>query len=129
MVSIVEYELMASNKKIWNYFDQCKEVATSKKDRRTFRLGAVGIRSDGALVNSANGPTDHPRPHVHAEFRLCTKLDYGAVVFVARVKRDESFGIARPCKDCRRILKSRNVKKVYYTISNEEYGTYIPIQE
>lgn len=128
MVPIVEYELMASNNKIWKYFQQCKELATAKKDRRTFRLGAIGIRSDGAMVTAANGPTDNPRPHVHAEFRLATKLDHGAIVFVARVRRDGSFGMARPCRDCRRILKSRGVKKVYYTVSNDEYGTYLPNQ-
>lgn len=117
---------MASNNKIWKYFDLCREQAVSKMDRRTFRLGALGLRNDGVMVSAINGPTDEPRPHVHAEFRLCSKLDHDAVVFVARVRRDGSFGMARPCPNCQRVLKSRQVKKVYFTISDEEYGIFFP---
>ena len=118
--------------KVSEYFLKAKEVALSKKDRRNFYLGAIGIRSDGAVVSSTNGPAvmmddDKGRkksfPQAHAEYRLARKLDVDAVVFVCRVKRgSKKIGLARPCEDCQRVLKAVGVKKVYYTINNREYG-------
>jgi len=118
--------------KINECFLKAKEVATSKKDRRSFYLGAVGIRNDGAIVSATNGPAvmiDDNKgrkksfPQAHAEYRLARKLDVGAVVFVCRVKRgSKKIGLARPCGDCQRILRAVGVKKVYYTINSYEYG-------
>lgn len=83
--------------------------------RRNFMVGACAIRADGAIVKSSNSPTKDPCRQIHAEHRLCRKLDYGGVVFVVRVRRDGTYGNAKPCGDCEKILKSRKVKKVYYT--------------
>ena len=118
-----------NSKKIWNYFKLAGEVATNKTDNRTFLLGALGIRGDGATVTAANAPTEGPERVVHAEYRLCQKLDCDATVFVARVRRDGSYGKAIPCFACRKVLKSRRVKRVYYTISDREYGVYYPMKE
>lgn len=91
-------------------------------DKRCFRLGSVGIRSDGAIVYSRNTSNYIKNRKIHAEYRLSKKLDYYGIVFVARVLRDGSLGMARPCPDCVRALKSRRVRKVYYSIANNEYG-------
>ena len=117
---------MNSNK-IWYYFSLAGNVAINNNDIRTFRLGAVGIRSDGAIVMASNAPTEGPDRIVHAEYRLCQKLDANAIVFVARIRRDGSYGTACPCFACRKILKSRRVKRVYYTINDSEYGVYYPV--
>jgi len=110
-------------KKIFHYFEIAGRIAQQKKDRRTYLLGAIGIRSDGAMVFAQNGPTESPNPLAHAENRLSKKLDYGATVYVARVRIcDGQFAMAKPCPNCRRILKSRGVKKVMYTIGPDEYG-------
>jgi len=117
--------------KVVECFKKARELALSKKDKRSFYLGAIGIRSDGAVVSSTNGPAvmndDKGRkksfPKAHAEYRLARKLDVGAVVFVCRVKRgSKKIGLARPCEDCQRVLKAVGIKKVYYTINNNEYG-------
>lgn len=98
-------------------------TATKRDDERSFLLGAVGIRYDGVLVKSVNASSFHPVRTGHAEARLCKKLDVGSVVYVVRVKLlDGSLAIARPCKACQKILRSTGVSKVYYSISNSEYG-------
>ena len=109
--------------------DLLKEAASfaikgyeSELDRRQFFIGAVGIRSDGARVKSRNSASDIISPHLHAEARLLRKLDFGAVVYVARVKRDGEWGCARPCRSCRAQLRTKGVNTVYYTIANGEYG-------
>jgi cytidine deaminase len=109
--------------KIFNYFEIAAKTAVSKSDNRAFLLAAVGERNDGTLVKSLNSPTTIPDRTVHAEARLCKKLDYNSVVYVARVKIcDGKPGMARPCNSCMKTLISKKVKRVYYTISEQEYG-------
>ena len=116
------------NKKIWAYFKIAGKFATSKKDKREFMLGAVGIRKDGTMVNSLNSPTWEPAREAHAEYKLTRKLGFDAPeVYIARVrKKDGKFANAKPCASCRKILSTRRVKRVYYTISDSEYGIWYP---
>lgn len=112
------------NKKILGFFEFAARTATSKDDNRSFLLGAIGIRNDGAVVRSLNSPTENKNRKAHAECKLCRKLDYAApAVYVARVRMDNfEFAMARPCYSCRKILRTKKVKKVFYTINNTSYG-------
>jgi tRNA(Arg) A34 adenosine deaminase TadA len=93
-----------------------------KADLRAFRLGAVGVRNDGTLVSASNGPAPYPHPDAHAEARLCMKLTPGSEIWVARVRKDGTLGIARPCPRCMVRLRSAGVTRVAYTISDVEHG-------
>lgn len=115
------------NKKILNFFEVAAQTATSKNDRRSFLLGAIGIRNDGAMVRSLNSPTENKNRMAHAECKLCRKLDYYAEVYVARVRMDTyEFAMARPCSSCRKILRTKRVKRVFYTITHNSYGIWYP---
>jgi tRNA(Arg) A34 adenosine deaminase TadA len=104
------------------FFRLAKTVAAKGNDRRRYRLGAVGVRSDGAIVKSKNIPNKYPEPQAHAEARLAKKLDRGSIVYVVRIDSDGELTKARPCASCQRILRFRGVKRVYYSISETEYG-------
>lgn len=58
---------------------------------------------------------------LHAEVACLTKardldIDWGrASIFVYRIKKDESAGLARPCKGCQALIKSMGIKNIYYT--------------
>lgn len=111
------------NKKILNFFEIAARTATSKDDRRSFFLGAIGIRNDGVMVRSLNSPTENKNRMAHAECKLCRKLDYYAEVYVARVRMDTyKFAMARPCSACYKTLKTKKVKKIFYTINENQYG-------
>lgn len=111
------------NKRVFSYLEMAGQFAVSKDDRRNFILGACAIRGDGVLVSAFNSPTEMPNRKIHAEYRLAQRLDYGATVYVARIKHiNGELGIAKPCHDCMKVLRTRKVKKVYYSISNNEYG-------
>ncbi len=108
-------------------------LSTAHDDKRNYLLGAVGVRSDGAMVHAQNGSVcigvssemhgGLTFPEAHAERRLSRKLDVGSTVWVARVARsDGSLRNSRPCYDCMLALRSRKVKKVYYSINSTEYG-------
>lgn len=90
--------------------------------RRKAVMGAVGLRNDGTLVTSSNGPSPFPGESHHAEARVVRKLDRGSEVWVARVKRDGTWGMAKPCPSCERRLRSSRVTRVVYTIDADNYG-------
>jgi tRNA(Arg) A34 adenosine deaminase TadA len=104
-----------------------------KVDQRGYWLGAVGVRRDGVIVSARNGSAIgemgatqyNPSPTSHAERRCLRKLGWGGVMYVARVRRDGSVALAKPCARCQGSLKSQGVKKVFYTIDNENYGVMV----
>jgi len=108
------------------FFRLARAVAARGNDRRRYRLGAVGIRSDGAIVKSKNIPNMYPEPQAHAEARLCKKLDKGAIVYVVRIDANNLLTLAKPCDSCLRIMENKGVKKVYYSINEFEYGVIRP---
>jgi hypothetical protein len=105
------------------YLLQAAEVASRGSKLRQYRVGAVGVRSDGAVVRSYNGTSTHVCGAMHAEARLSRKLDWGATVYVARVSRETGeFAMARPCAGCERCLRLKGVRKIIYSIGPDEYG-------
>ncbi len=107
------------------YFRLARQIALhgdTKEATRQYRLGAVGVRTDGAIVTASNVPQRTPEPNAHAEARLAKKLDWGSVVYVVRIYSNGKLAIARPCKKCQIALRLRGVTRVYYSISETEYG-------
>jgi len=112
------------------YFDLAIKIANAKDDRRSFKIGACAIRNDGVIVGASNGPTPYQSPMAHGEHKISRKLDYGATVYVVRVlRKDGTLAMARPCSDCAHTLRSKRVKRVYYSINPEQYGIYIPAED
>lgn len=107
--------------KTLSYLKIAGEIACKGQEYRKFFVGAVAIRNDGAIVYSFNGPTKYPVRSVHAEYRISKKIDVGAVVYVARIKANGESAIAKPCKNCQKALKSKGVKRVYYTVDNDSF--------
>jgi tRNA(Arg) A34 adenosine deaminase TadA len=111
------------NRQIWNFFEMAGKSAVAKEDDRAFLLGSVGVRKDGAIVFASNSVSQEPNRRAHAEYRISNKIDQGSTVYVSRIRLlNGEFAMARPCIDCQKILKSKRVKRVYYTISHNEYG-------
>jgi len=107
---------------VWRRFAQCAFLALRGNPDRNFYLGAIAIRTDGAVVESYNLITRDPDPNAHAEYRLTRKVDYGSVVYVARIVRKGQFALAKPCQSCMLSLVHHGVKRIYYTINSNEYG-------
>lgn len=99
-----------------NYLALAGRYGSKRRDMRTFHVGAVGLRADGAVVYARNEAKERQAGDAHAEARLAQKLDVGAEVWVARVSREDgSMKIAKPCKHCERALRRRGVRRVVYT--------------
>lgn len=117
-------------KYIKQYFEMTAELAIAENDlnrKRHYRLGCIGIRSDGAIVKSNNSVSISPNRMTHAEYKVCRKMDKGGEIFVSRVKYDNNeYAMARPCVACQKVSLSKNIEKVFYTINHSDYGVYYP---
>lgn len=113
---------------IFDYFRFAISIALKAEDKYEKRkavVGAIGWRRDGAIVHAFNaGDQRHRSPQTHAEFRCCRKMEkYAPEIYVARITRnDGKMALAKPCSTCFAILKNRKIQRVYYTISDFEYG-------
>jgi tRNA(Arg) A34 adenosine deaminase TadA len=115
---------MASDKKM---LAEAASVAVKKSshgiDKRSFFLGAVGLRNDGVFVSSRNAASTDLVPDHHAEARLVRKMTPDSTVWVARVARkDGNWAMAKPCPGCERRLRASGVTRVVYTIGPGEWG-------
>lgn len=97
--------------------------ASLGRSGKAFTLAAVGVRADGANVVSVNGWNVDVEPKHHAEGRVVRKLDVGAVLYIARVKKDGTVAMAKPCPACQALLRSRRVSEVHFTIDEGSWGT------
>jgi deoxycytidylate deaminase len=94
---------------------------------RKHRVGAVLVRAGKVLATAHNivalfSSTGERCYDKHAEVRTLTKRRYhegadlaGAVVYVARLRRDRAHGMARPCASCEAALRACGISAVYYT--------------
>ena len=111
--------------KINKFFKLAKKIAKtgdSKEAKRRYRLGAIGLRNDGVIVCSSNICTRKPHPRAHAEARISNKLTKYSIVYVVRIGYNNQLLPAKPCKSCLAILKNKHISKIYYSISDTEYG-------
>jgi tRNA(Arg) A34 adenosine deaminase TadA len=110
------------------YFRLAKQTALrgdTREAKRQFRLGAVGIRSDGAIVTASNIPHRTRESKAHAETRLAKKLDWNSIVYVVRIYSNGALAMARPCRKCQSALRLKGVQRVYYSINANEFGVLI----
>lgn len=107
----------------WAYLYQAAKIAQDITKDQRFRLTALARRKDGTLVAARNGSSLQPNPASHAEARVLKKIDETSTIYVARVtKGSGELAMARPCVDCVRVMRRRNVKVAIYSISEREFG-------
>lgn len=102
-----------------------RQVALRSESR--FRVGAVIYNGSSVYGIGANDmckthpKSPHPHKAVHAEFMALQdalnerKTIHGTKVFVYRIKKDGSEGLAKPCEHCHAMLLWYGIKKIEYT--------------
>ncbi len=107
-----------------------------------FRLAAIIVRggnvvSVGYNRRNFNGFVEYytdlakNRPgfcvSTHAEHEAILKAREktdlrGCKIFVARLRRDGTLAMSRPCTICQHVLYNYGIKRAYYSIDDETYG-------
>lgn len=107
------------------YLHEAARISRKTKDLRTFHHGAVGIRSDGAVVHSCNGNPRYPTPEHHCEFRLSSKLDVGSSLYLVRTNSGGAWANSKPCIHCIIRLRARGIKYVVYSTGTQRPFDYL----
>lgn len=99
-----------------------------------FRIGAVLVDRNSILSAKVNSLKSSPGlvpfyryPHFHAEAAAIFAAgdrSIGSDLFVARVRRDNTLAMAKPCKGCQKLIKQYGIRNVYYSV---EDGTYVKL--
>lgn len=130
--------------RINHYFTLAKN-ACHYSDFRKARLGAVLVHKGKVLSVGWNSCKTSPLQKslnrfrdydldcsaahhtLHAEVSCLSKIkdldiDWGkANLFVYRIKKDGSAGLARPCKACQALIKNMGIKNIYYSTDNNSW--------
>ena len=95
---------------------------------KSHHLGAIGIRQDGSVVSSHNTRSLNRNGLVHAESKVIRKAGRGCTLYIVRVAANNKMTMGKPCQICQRVIKQNKVKKVVYSISENEYGVWYPLK-
>ncbi len=106
------------------YLDLAIRIAKGGTEDRNYLIGCVALREDGAVVVAPNILTKKPEHSAHSENRCLKKSGTNAILWVARVHRSGLWANAKPCIKCQTLIRNKKVKRVYYTISNNEYAVW-----
>ena len=111
------------------YLELAAQVSRLKDDDRTYFHGAVGVRKDGVIVCSANGNPKEPEPRHHAEARVLRKMGKNAgIIYVVRTLSDGTWGMSKPCPDCAKLIKHKNIHTVVYSFGfQDSYVVCTPV--
>lgn len=106
-----------------------KAAIVANESQHSFKVGAY---SPSWFVSGVNSYRSHPKSlarynNLHAEMDLLINNSVptwvATEVFVARLRKDGSLGMAMPCVYCMTMLIESNVDKVHWTINEKEYGS------
>ena len=67
---------------------------------------------------------DHDNPTLHAEINCINSIrnmdiDFGKVkLYVYRIRKDQPYGLSRPCPSCMAAIRDIGIKDIYYTTDN-----------
>lgn len=104
----------------------------NKSNYDKWPVGAVIVRGGRLLSGAPNdlrnevstGGVPFEKCSIHAEVAALkrTKDAVGATIYVARVLRTGSWGLAKPCKRCQQELVSSGIRQAVWTIDAHSYG-------
>lgn len=104
------------------------------------RLGAV-LAKRGVVLESGYNQlrhqsavrTRHYPGSLHAEVNVLSKMIRsgrmseikGSELYIVRLKRDGSYGLAAPCHNCLRLILALKVRSVIYSNDDNNFSTLI----
>lgn len=118
-----------------NYLEDCIRIAEAlDEDDSKYRIAAIITDKRGNVLSAGTNSYSktHPlqagfaalagetsRIFRHAEIHALSRIPMGATpyrIYVARVNRTGTVGLAAPCSICQRALKHYGIREVSYTI-------------
>lgn len=125
----------------YRYFDKARQVATISDFARV-HIGCIAVYQGQIIGLGCNCNKTHPKQHyynryrkqadgmlpkLHAEISCLNQIrnldiNFSKVkLYIYRIRKDQPFGLARPCPSCMVAIKDLGIKEIYYT-TNDGYG-------
>ena len=98
--------------------------AALQSEGKQFRVGAALLNKKEVIRTGRNSYKTHPKSktrfcQIHAEFDCLIGLSpgdcSGASIFVVRIRRNGTIGMAKPCNWCRELIEKMGIRKIFYT--------------
>lgn len=76
--------------------------------------------------NKYRKSSDELLPKLHAEINCINSIKYLDInfskvkLYIYRIRKDQSYGLARPCPSCMAAIKDLGIRDIYYT-TNDGY--------
>jgi pyrimidine deaminase RibD-like protein len=103
--------------------NKLKETAYKEalKSKGKYRHGAVVLGNGGRILAKACNNYDSG---YHAEARALKRVSHDAKdqveeLVVVRARKNQKFGLSKPCPACQKAIKDAKVKVVYYSTDGE----------
>lgn len=124
----------------YKYFDKARQVANIS-DYYKIHIGCVAVYQGQVIGLGCNCNKTHPAqkfynryrnpsesllPKLHAEISCLNSIkqldiNFSKVkLYIYRIRKDQPFGLSRPCPSCMAAIKDIGIKNIYYT-TNDGY--------
>ena len=125
----------------YKFFDKARQAATIS-DYRNIHVGCVAVYQGNIIAIGCNCNKTHPTqkfynryrrkteellPKLHAEINCINALrnldiNFSKIrLYIYRIRKDQPYGLSRPCPSCMAAIKDLGIRDIYYT-TNDGYG-------
>jgi len=124
----------------YRYFDKARQVALISDFHKT-HIGCIAVHQGQVIglgcncnkthlmqkyYNRYREPSESMLPKLHAEINCINQIKHLDInflkvkLYIYRIRKDQPFGLSRPCPSCMAAIKDLGIRDIYYT-SNEGY--------
>lgn len=125
----------------YKYFDKAKQVA-QVSDYNRVHVGCVAVYQNQVVGIGCNCNKTHPTQKFYNQYRICSDdmlpklhaeinclnqirhfdINFSKVrLYIYRIRKDQEFGLARPCPSCMAAIRDLGIREIYYT-TNDGYA-------
>ena len=124
-----------------NYFKKASKIA-EVSDFDKINIGCIAVYQ-GTIIgvgfntnkthpiqkkyNRYRKPSDSMLPKLHAEISCLNQIKHLDInfskvkLYIYRIRKDQPFGMARPCPSCMAAIRDLGIRNIYYT-TNDGYA-------
>ena len=125
----------------YKYFQKAHQIATISDYKKT-HVGCVAVYQGQVIglgcncnkthpiqkkYNRYRKPSDSMLPKLHSEISCLNQIKHLDInfskvkLYIYRIRKDQPFGMARPCPSCMAAIRDLGIRNIYYT-TNDGYA-------
>ncbi len=122
----------------YRYFDKARQIALISDFHKT-HIGCIAVYQGQVIGLGCNCNKTHPMqkyynrfrkqsesmlPKLHAEINCIHQIKHLDInflkvkLYIYRIRKDQPFGLSRPCPFCMAAIKDLGIRDIYYTTNN-----------